>query len=105
MTQATQADLSDILGQQLTDALARVATGTAEDIATIGASMATNAAEAAALGRQDLLDHIGDQARALAEARRVQIAQEGWALLTGIIQGGVGMLAGLVQRGAAAVVA
>lgn len=105
MKNASKADLSEIIGQQLSDALARVATGTAADIAEIGASMAANAAAAAAEGREDLLDHIADQARAMAEARRVQIAQEGWALLTGIVQGGVAMLAGLVQRGAAGVAA
>lgn len=101
MIELKRDDVVATLREPVMLAVSRLVKGGANDLARFGSALTELAADAALAGDQPVIDRIPSQLRALGEANRVDVAEEGVALLDGLIQGGIGVLVGLADRGLA----
>jgi hypothetical protein len=87
-----QEQIQDILRRHLGEYLS----GEAADLEAFVQQITADGAEAAAIGRQDLIKELGHQARTRGEAMRLRASAAGWATIGDIITVGFStLLAGL----------
>lgn len=92
--------IQEALADQLASHLQQLALGAAEDVEAYAAEIAADAVEAAALGRDDLLEHLQAQLGALAEKHRLEAAKVANSIVPALISGVAAVLSTALVEGA-----
>lgn len=91
-----------VLLEQLTglieDELAGFLEGAQDDLRALATRLSANAINAAASGRQDLVEEARDAARTLAEAQRLSAVDGGWDVFDGVVSTLFGTLLAIGRR-------
>jgi len=78
-------DLARLVGQESLEALRNFLQGEAEDLGEWGKILAADAVRAVKQGRQDILSEIKEQAKVLAESKRIRTVGFAWEHVAKIV--------------------
>lgn len=78
-------DLSRLVAQESIEALKGFVQGEAADLAEWGKILAADAVRAVREGRQDILSELAEQAKVLAEIKRIKASGFAWGQIAGVV--------------------